>query len=54
MVKLEFVGGVRCSGAELLSLPDLAKGARGLAVQNMNVMFGFAGTLGLWQPPRLP
>lgn len=33
---------------------SLVKGAAGQAVQNMNAMFGFAETAGLWQLPVLP
>lgn len=33
---------------------SLVKGAAGQAVQNMNVMFGFAETAGSWQLPVLP
>ncbi len=41
--------------AILLSATDnLVKGASGQAVQNMNVMFGFAETLGLDQVPTFP
>ncbi|MBS1230257.1 MAG: hypothetical protein H6R17_3534 [Proteobacteria bacterium] len=54
MVKLEFVGGVRCADAELLGLLGLAKGAGGQAAQGMSRVFGFAETFGLWQLPRLP
>lgn len=35
-------------------IDNLVKGAAGQAVQNMNVMFGFAETAGLWQLPVLP
>ena len=39
----------------ILSVIDnLVKGAAGQAVQNMNIMFGFAETEGLWQLPVLP
>lgn len=39
----------------LLSVIDnLVKGAAGQAVQNMNIMFGFPETDGLWQLPVLP
>jgi len=51
MVELEFVGGVRCAGAELQGLLGLAKG--GQAAQGMSVMLGFAETFGLWLPPQL-
>lgn len=35
-------------------IDNLVKGAAGQAVQNMNVMFGFEETAGLWQLPVLP
>lgn len=35
-------------------IDNLVKGASGQAVQNMNVMFGLAETLGLGQPPLFP
>jgi len=39
----------------ILSVIDnLTKGAAGQAVQNMNLMFGFAETTGLSQPPVVP
>lgn len=39
----------------ILSVIDnLVKGAAGQAVQNMNIMFGFPETEGLWQLPVLP
>ena len=39
----------------ILSVIDnLVKGAAGQAVQNMNIMFGFSETEGLWQLPVLP
>jgi len=39
----------------ILSVIDnLVKGAAGQAVQNMNIMFGFEETTGLWQLPVLP
>lgn len=36
------------------SMDNLVKGAAGQAVQNMNLMFGFAETQGLLQPPMFP
>jgi len=33
---------------------NLVKGAAGQAIQNMNLMFGFAETTGLMAPPVLP
>lgn len=44
-------------GATLVVLSvidNLVKGAAGQAVQNMNIMFGFSETDGLWQLPVLP
>jgi N-acetyl-gamma-glutamyl-phosphate reductase len=39
----------------ILSVIDnLVKGAAGQAVQNMNIMFGYSETDGLWQLPVLP
>lgn len=35
-------------------IDNLVKGAAGQAVQNMNIMFGFEETTGLWQLPVLP
>ncbi len=35
-------------------IDNLVKGAAGQAVQNMNIMFGFSETDGLWQLPVLP
>ena len=35
-------------------IDNLVKGAAGQAVQNMNIMFGFAEKEGLWQLPVLP
>lgn len=35
-------------------IDNLIKGAAGQAVQNMNLMFGFDESLGLWQLPVLP
>ncbi len=35
-------------------IDNLVKGAAGQAVQNMNIMFGFTETDGLWQLPVLP
>lgn len=35
-------------------IDNLVKGAAGQAVQNMNLMFGFEETAGLWQLPVLP
>ena len=35
-------------------IDNLVKGAAGQAIQNMNIMFGFAETDGLWQLPVLP
>ncbi len=35
-------------------IDNLVKGAAGQAVQNMNIMFGFSETEGLWQLPVLP
>ena len=35
-------------------IDNLVKGAAGQAVQNMNIMFGFPETEGLWQLPVLP
>lgn len=35
-------------------IDNLVKGAAGQAVQNMNIMFGFPETDGLWQLPVLP
>ncbi|MES2771546.1 MAG: N-acetyl-gamma-glutamyl-phosphate reductase [Pseudomonadota bacterium] len=35
-------------------IDNLVKGAAGQAIQNMNIMFGFAETEGLWQVPVLP
>jgi len=35
-------------------IDNLVKGAAGQAVQNMNIMFGFAETTGLTQIPVLP
>lgn len=35
-------------------IDNLVKGAAGQAVQNMNLMFGFEETVGLWQLPVLP
>lgn len=36
------------------AMDNLVKGAAGQAVQNMNLMFGFAETEGLLQPPMFP
>ncbi len=39
----------------ILSVIDnLMKGAAGQAIQNMNIMFGFEESMGLWQLPVLP
>ena len=36
------------------ALDNLVKGAAGQAIQNMNLMFGFDETEGLWMPPIFP
>jgi len=36
------------------AIDNLVKGAAGQAIQNMNLMFGFPETEGLWTPPMFP
>jgi N-acetyl-gamma-glutamyl-phosphate reductase len=36
------------------AIDNLVKGAAGQAIQNMNLMFGFPETEGLWAPPVFP
>jgi N-acetyl-gamma-glutamyl-phosphate reductase len=36
------------------AIDNLGKGAAGQAIQNMNLMFGFPETEGLWTPPMFP
>ena len=36
------------------AIDNLVKGAAGQAIQNMNLMFGFPETEGLWAPPMFP
>lgn len=55
---MTFIGVIadRIEGRAIIisTLDNLTKGASGQAVQNMNLMLGFAETLGIDQPPMFP
>lgn len=55
---MTFIGVIadRVEGRAIIisTLDNLTKGASGQAVQNMNLMLGFAETLGIDQPPMFP
>jgi N-acetyl-gamma-glutamyl-phosphate reductase len=55
---MTFIGVIadRIEGRAIIisTLDNLSKGASGQAVQNMNLMLGFAETLGIDQPPMFP
>jgi N-acetyl-gamma-glutamyl-phosphate reductase len=48
------VDGERRLAVAVAALDNLVKGAAGQAIQNMNLMFGFEETEGLWTPPIFP